>query len=109
METEVKVIDGRLGGETALIEYTGRELIFFTKPKWVRILFGVLGDALATYKERFRINILNLTAVTICSNRRGEGIMGIEVCGEENCKIKFERNDLLLIQLKNALKDKVRQ
>ncbi|MBQ7125233.1 MAG: hypothetical protein IJO00_02605 [Clostridia bacterium] len=106
MESRGTITNGQYNGVSAVIAYENKQLIFSTKPSWVRIIFGVIGEALVSAKERFRINISDITCLKISETWTGKPVFEITTPNDV-CKITFSRDDELTYALKNELKDKV--
>lgn len=58
------IYGGLLAGVPARIGY-GNNKLFFAKRELVGYAFGTIGQAIASDKERFRINISNIESLTL--------------------------------------------
>ena len=99
------VTDKTFHSTNALIEYTGCELIVFTAPKWARLFFGILGETLASVKERYRINISNIENA-ILKETKYKMTFTLFLSDGRVYEMVFEISDELPHQLKADLLDK---
>lgn len=106
MESRGTITNRKYNGESAEIVFENKQLIFSTKPNWVRLIFGIIGEALVPAKERFRINITDVTSLKISETWTSKPIFEITT-SDDTCKITFNRNDELTSALRNELKDRV--
>lgn len=107
MESRVKFTNSNYGKETAIIRYEKDELIFFTKPYWSRLIFGLVGEALASWKFRFVINISNIEKLKISETRGGKPVYELVMNDGDRCKIFFECYDGMTTSLKRDLSNKI--
>ena len=85
------------------------QLIFSTKPRWVRYVFGFVGVAIAPYKERFKINLTDVISVKFSKTMFGKPMCKI-VYGyaKDYCYISFSsKDDDMVNEIKTKLKDVV--
>ncbi len=109
MKSKGTITFGKYKGEPAVIAFENDQLIFFTKPYWkrtIRMIFGVIGEALVSEKERFRINVSDITCLFICEDWKGKPVFEITTPNGV-CKIAFKRDDELTSVLKIMLKEKI--
>lgn len=106
MESKGTVTNSRYRKASAVIKYENQQLIISTKPGWIRLMFGIVGEALVSAKERFRINIADVAFLKISETWTAKPVFEITT-PDDVCKITFSRDDELTDILKNDLKDKV--
>ena len=106
MKSRGTITNNQYNGVSAIIAYENKQLIFSTKPVWVRNFFGVIGEALVPAKERFRINISDITCLKFSRTWTEKPVFEITTPNDV-CKITFGRDDELTYVLKKELKDKV--
>lgn len=106
MESRGTITNSRYKGVSAVIVYENKQLIFFTKPGWVRIIFGVIGEALVSAKERFRINFSDVTSLKISKTWTGKPVYEITT-PNDICEITLQSDDSLTYVLEDELKEKV--
>ena len=94
---------------SATIVYENNQLIFFAKPRWVRFAFGIVGEAFASSKEYFRINIDEIEVLyTKKSSWSNKHIYSIETLNDF-CEMSFRDENELCMQLKRVLSDKIKE
>ena len=106
MESKATMKNGRYKGATTVLKLEDNQLIFCTKSLWIRSMFGVLGEAMVSAKERFRINIYNVTCLKITETWTGKPIYEF-VTSDNTYKVMFKEDNELSCFLKNALKNVV--
>lgn len=102
MESRGTLTSSKYNGVSAVVVYEGGQLIVSTKPAWVRFIFGVVGEALAPAKERFRINISDITGATFSETLTGKPVAEI-VTATDTIKLKLTRSSYLAAALQNDL------
>lgn len=107
MESRAKISNSVFSSTPAIIRYENNQLIFLTKSKWTRLVFGVIGEAMASAKERFRIDINDVESVVVSNSFTGKSSYEITLQNGENHKIVFNADDSLTNTLKNDLKDRI--
>lgn len=106
MESTGTITNSRYRKASAVIKYENQQLIISTKPVWIRMMFGLVGETLVSAKERFRINISDVAYLKISETWTSKPVFEITTPNDV-CKITFSRDDELTYVLKNELKDKV--
>ncbi|MBR2474793.1 MAG: hypothetical protein IKB51_07205 [Clostridia bacterium] len=89
------------------LEYENEEIIFSTKSKWLRVFFGVVGEALASYKESFRIKLSDIESITLGSSFTKKRVYVIKLFNGEFCSIVFKSQNEATINLMAILDKKV--
>lgn len=107
MESRGTITTTKYKGVSAVINYENNQLIFSTKPRWVRIVFGIVGEALASAKERFRINISDVISLKLSKAWTGKFVYQLTLKNNNICRVAFNDEDELTAKLKNDLKEKV--
>ncbi len=102
MESRGTITNRQYNGVSAVIAYDGTQLIVSTKPAWVSIVFGVVGETLASAKERFRIKISDVVSSSFSETRTGRPVIEI-ITTTDSHKITFPRNDELTAILQRDL------
>ena len=102
MESRGTLTSKMYNGVSAKVVYEGNQLIISTKPVWVRIVFGVVGEALAPAKERFRIHTSDIRCGTFSENWSGKSVVEI-VTATDTIKLKLTHNDYLAAALQRDL------
>lgn len=106
MKSRGTITNGEYNRVSAVIAYENNQVIFSTKPRWIRLFFGVIGEALAPAKEQFRINVSDVISLKISETWTGKPVF--EIIARKNfCEVTFNCEDELTDALKNDLKDKV--
>ena len=107
MECKCKITTPLYFREDATIRYEDEQLVFLFKPLWVRLLFGVIGEALASEKEKFRLNLSEVNSVKLSYNRKGSPIYQMLLHNGEEWHIVFDCHCSLTTTLKKKFDDKL--
>ena len=102
MESRGTLTSQKYNGVSAVVVYEGNQLIVSTKPAWVSFVFGVVGEALAPAKERFRINISEIVNASFSETWTGKSVAEI-VTATDTIKLTLTRNDYLVASLQRDL------
>ena len=123
MESRAEITNGK-NKALSTIKYENKQLIFLTKPLWLRsntfgfipyILFGVMFgwiffmviEALSPIKERFRINVSDIATVKFREGWRRNPVYEFKLENGEEYKLVFYKNDEVTDTLKDNLKVKL--
>ena len=108
METKVIIETAKYYGVEARLILSDEQLIFFTKPKWVRYIFGMIGHAIASDKERFRIDLDSVKSIEFSQTFTKRPMCKI-IFGENKdyCYISVSKNDEMVGVLEKKLKDRI--
>ena len=92
MESKIKVSYSSYVGEKAIVQYENEQIIILVKPKVARIMFGMIGQSIAGYKELCRIGINEISSlITKEKGSKLEVIM--ELNSGKKCKLFFKGDD----------------
>ena len=104
MESRGTLTSSKYNGVSAVVVYEGGQLIVSTKPAWVSYVFGVVGEALAPAKERFRINISEVISASFSETWTGKSVAEI-FTATDTIKLTLTRNDYLAETLQRDLSE----
>ncbi len=88
-------------------DYKSKLIVFSSKPAWIIHVFGMIGDALAPLKERFRLNTDDIQHIEITRKKLGATVYTLSLTDNTTCTIRVGKDDALMEMLASDLKEKV--
>lgn len=107
MESKAKITARQYKRVNATVKLENNQLIFFTKPAWVSNFFGVVGEAFASEKERFRLDIVDIVSANLGDSWTGKPVYTLFDADKKKYKIIFRENNQLAEMLNMLLGDRL--
>ncbi len=79
--------------EVGIVKYENEEIIILVKPKVARILFGKIGETVASYKELCRIGIGDIASMSLKEKGAKKLYVVLQLNTGKKCKLFFKSKD----------------
>ena len=95
MESRIQLTAPGQNGVPATLRFEDGQLIIFAKSKWIAFWFGMIGQAMASEKERFRFRVCDVKTADICQKPSGKSIFKLVTSEGKKFKFVFQAGDPL--------------